>query len=349
MSLVAPKLYPMVDLDGLDLAEVDGTRAPGIYNKISSNLIQDNIEIFYNWYFANIILAPYRVSIDTTTPNQFLINGVILVKSDDTVSITGHIYIPVIESLSVTENGTYNVPSGVDGFGPVVVDVPSVPPVLVELNVTENGTFTPTIGVDGFNSVVVNVPDIPPVLEQLSVTENGTYTPPSGTDGYDEVVVNVPDIPPVLDQLSVTENGTQTPPTGTDGYNEVVVNVPTGPSFVPLHYDMNAGYLSSGSYHYGSGSISDVYQAIAGHAYCVILGTPVGNRFRAAFFNDDPYTFTTNVTGTVIGTDVSSPAAYAYKAVFTAPRNGYIMIMKSNAAQTGCKSFCFDLTALSAQ
>lgn len=31
---------------------------------------------------------------------------------------------PVVESLSVTENGTYNAPSGVDGYNPVEVNVP---------------------------------------------------------------------------------------------------------------------------------------------------------------------------------------------------------------------------------
>lgn len=32
---------------------------------------------------------------------------------------------PVIESLTVTENGTYNVPEGVDGYNPVTVEVAS--------------------------------------------------------------------------------------------------------------------------------------------------------------------------------------------------------------------------------
>lgn len=31
---------------------------------------------------------------------------------------------PVIQPLSVTENGTYTVPEGVDGYGPVNVSVP---------------------------------------------------------------------------------------------------------------------------------------------------------------------------------------------------------------------------------
>ena len=32
---------------------------------------------------------------------------------------------PVIEALSVTANGTYTAPSGVDGYSPVTVNVPS--------------------------------------------------------------------------------------------------------------------------------------------------------------------------------------------------------------------------------
>lgn len=32
---------------------------------------------------------------------------------------------PVIEALSVTENGTYTAPAGVDGYSPVTVNVPT--------------------------------------------------------------------------------------------------------------------------------------------------------------------------------------------------------------------------------
>lgn len=32
---------------------------------------------------------------------------------------------PVIEALSVTANGTYTAPSGIDGYSPVTVNVPS--------------------------------------------------------------------------------------------------------------------------------------------------------------------------------------------------------------------------------
>ena len=66
---------------------------------------------------------------------------------------------PTIESLSVTENGTYTAPSGVDGYSPVTVNVAG-----------------------GGGSAVV---------QPLSVTQNGTYNPPSGVDGYAPVTVNV--------------------------------------------------------------------------------------------------------------------------------------------------------------
>ena len=115
----------------------------------------------------------------------------------------------VIQPLSISQNGTYEAPSGVDGYSPIRVNVvsPTAEPVVRELSVSQNGTYTPEEGVDGFAPVVVEVP--PPVLESLEVTENGTYTPPDGVDGFSQVVVNTPvggdgfliceDIPRVVD------------------------------------------------------------------------------------------------------------------------------------------------------
>lgn len=62
---------------------------------------------------------------------------------------------PVISELSVTENGTYEAPTGVDGYSPVTVDVS---PVVSQLTVTENGTYEAPSGVDGYTPVIVNVP-----------------------------------------------------------------------------------------------------------------------------------------------------------------------------------------------
>lgn len=121
-----------------------------------------------------------------------------------------------------------------------------------EITITENGTYTPEEGIDGFNPVVVEVPmPEPPVLETLSVTENGTYTPPSNVDGYDEVIVDVPPITPTLETLSVTENGTYTPESGVDGFDEVVVNVP-----IPINYEIWSNVQNSLFKLYNEGSIS---------------------------------------------------------------------------------------------
>ena len=98
----------------------------------------------------------------------------------------------IIQSLSITANGTYTAPSGVDGYSPVVVDVPERVPVVESIDITANGTYTPNEGVDGYNSVNVNVPERVPVVESKEITANGTYTPPQGVDGFNNVVVNVP-------------------------------------------------------------------------------------------------------------------------------------------------------------
>lgn len=60
----------------------------------------------------------------------------------------------VIESKSITENGTYTAPTGVDGYSPVTV---AVQPNLQSKTATENGTVTPDSGYDGLSSVVVDV------------------------------------------------------------------------------------------------------------------------------------------------------------------------------------------------
>ena len=100
--------------------------------------------------------------------------------------------LPVIEPKTITANGTYTAPEGVDGYSPVTVNVPSTQPVIEPKTITANGTYTAPEGVDGYNPVTVNVPASQPVIEAKNITANGTYTAPEGVDGYSPVTVNVP-------------------------------------------------------------------------------------------------------------------------------------------------------------
>lgn len=125
----------------------------------------------------------------------------------------------VIQEKNITENGTYNAPSGVDGFNPVVVNVPTPQPVIQSKNITENGTYSAPSGVDGFSPINVNVQ---PNLIDKVITGNGTYTPPSGYDGFSEVTV---DVPIRSEQpITITENGVFNVPSN-KVYNPITVNV----------------------------------------------------------------------------------------------------------------------------
>lgn len=98
---------------------------------------------------------------------------------------------PVIEPLNVTQNGVYTTPVGVNGFSPVSVNVPDLPPVLQSKEATQNGEYTPDSGYDGLSKVTVNVPAPEIKLQEKTITENGEYTADSGFDGLGKVTVEV--------------------------------------------------------------------------------------------------------------------------------------------------------------
>ena len=129
-----------------------------------------------------------------------------------------------VTSKSITANGVYNS-EGNDVWNEVSVNVPSREPVLESLSVIDNGTYTPSVGKDGFDRVTVDVPKERHNVTSKSITANGTYNS-TGDEVWNSVDVNVPSREPVLESLSVTDNGTYTPESGVDGYNSVTVNVP---------------------------------------------------------------------------------------------------------------------------
>ena len=97
---------------------------------------------------------------------------------------------PVIEALSVTENGIYTAPVEIDGYSPVTVNVP-VPEGYIKpsgtLNITKNGTYDVTEKA----SAVVSIPEREIVLQDKTIEENGTYSADAGYDGLGQVTVNV--------------------------------------------------------------------------------------------------------------------------------------------------------------
>lgn len=160
---MVPDKFNMVDMEGIDLIESQGVEVPGLYQKLVESIAQCRYQCLYNWKFDGILIPPTYVEMIATN-EEVTINGGVSVDSDDVIhiySLTPAPIEPEIAPLLVEENGTYNVPTGVDGFNPVTVDVPIYTPVIEPLTITENGTYTAPAGKDGYSPVTVNVASAP--------------------------------------------------------------------------------------------------------------------------------------------------------------------------------------------
>ena len=123
-----PRQFNMVNLEWMELSAIDGEVFSGLYSKLLSAAVEENV-ILYNWKFCGIPIPPYYVKI-TLYSNYLLINDNIKVKSDDTVTILS--LEPVINSITIRENGTYRALHPTVGFNPVIVDVYEGPVIITK-------------------------------------------------------------------------------------------------------------------------------------------------------------------------------------------------------------------------
>ena len=154
-----PYSYKMVDMGAIELADITGQTYDGLYAKVHEALNDCGDVVLYNWFFAGIEIVPshYHITVGST---KLTIGEYIEINDDDTITIAGitpPVIEPVIEAINMTENGVYIAPTGVDGYSPVVVDVPSYTPIIDPITITENGTYNIPTGVDGYGPVTVNV------------------------------------------------------------------------------------------------------------------------------------------------------------------------------------------------
>ncbi len=125
--------------------------------------------------------------------------------------------LPNIQSLSISQNGTYSISGSINGYNPITVNVL---PTIQSLTISQNGTYSVTSGIDGYSPITV---DILPHIQSLTVSENGVYTAGSSINGFNPVTVTAVSRPlsSVLAYAGVSSIGI--PGEFIEGYNTAIV------------------------------------------------------------------------------------------------------------------------------
>ena len=226
----------------------------GIYSTITIDVPKD--VICPEEYWKEDWVAPVTVIRNQDKRVVFTENGTYTIDYDPTTYTgLGNVEVDVNIDVDSYYNNGYNQ-GKTDGIDEQKSKLESI-------NITENGTYTKE---DGYNQIEVNVPDLngsydegyaqghtegynqgktdgvneqKGKLSQITISENGTY---ANENGYSEVVVDVPDLNGSYDEgyqqgktdgideqklklesISITENGVYSKE---DGYNHIEVNVP---------------------------------------------------------------------------------------------------------------------------
>lgn len=160
---------------------------------------------------------------------------------------------------TITENGTYDVTE----YASAKVEVPSEEPNIQSLNVTANGTYTAPSGVDGYSPVTVNVPTESDIeLQQKTVTPSETaqtITPDSGYDGLASVSVGA--ISKTYVGSGVTKKSAQTYTPGTSNQTIASGQYLNGTQTIQGDSDLVAGNIKSGVSIFG---VTGTYEGTGG-------------------------------------------------------------------------------------
>ena len=74
--------------------------------------------------------------------------------SNQVAAVVSQIELPNIQSMSVSQNGTYYISGSITGYNPITVEVL---PNIQSLTVSQNGVYSVSGSVNGFNPVVVDI------------------------------------------------------------------------------------------------------------------------------------------------------------------------------------------------
>ena len=163
-------------------------------------------------------------------------------------------------------------------------------------------------------------------------------------DALDEISQDFRDGCDIISQAVIAKGVTPASNSPSDIAN--AISQISGSSFeTPSSFDYIGGYVANGTWYQPDTSTPcDIYAIANGHCYMLMLGTTVGNRFRAMTTNVDVRTSTaSSVAGTQI-VNSNSPSAYDY-AKFVSNVNGYLIIGKNNTNTMGIKTYLLDMTS----
>lgn len=119
----------LLNLEDRNAANFDRILVPGSYDKAAGAAEAGAYVNVYKWQYQGFMMAASVCTAEDKGSYILLTDkmraGVMFVFPDDTIYLEGSSYTGLVEPLNVIANGVYVPESGVSGFNPVTVNVPS--------------------------------------------------------------------------------------------------------------------------------------------------------------------------------------------------------------------------------